>query len=136
MPTTPNNAAFLSAIQGMTVSGVDRHYDAPPESVDISAGECAFPLMPESNQGELLSSCVNMSKTRSIGYVIIIEAVGQGTNAQNYAKIAALMDNLETALDALTVSNFVDYGIGSTADYLIGGSAYWALVAQITMRSA
>jgi len=119
----------------MTITGVDRHYDEPPASVDISSGECAFPLMMEATQGELVSTCLDMSKTRSIGYVIVIDAAGQGTQAQNYAKFAALMDNLETAIEALTIANFIDYEITTTGDYPIGGSNYWAIVATLTARS-
>lgn len=134
MPSQPNNAAFLAAIQAMTVTGVDRHYDFPPASVDLSAGECAFPTMPGADQGELVSTCINMSKSRGVGYVIIIDATGQGTPEQNYAKIASLMDNLETALDGLTVANFIDYTISTTGNYPIGDSDYWAIVADITVR--
>lgn len=138
MPALTNYANFLAAFQAMTVTGVDRHYDEPPASVDISAGECAFPLMPSGDRGEHVFSCVHSAKSRSIGYVIIVEAAGQGTQAQNYAKLAALMDNLETALDALTPGtfNFLDYTISTTGNYLVGDSAYWAIIAEIIVRSA
>jgi len=136
MPTLVSNAAFLAAIQAMTVTGVDRHYDFPPGSVDLSKGYAAFPLMPSSVMGERVSTCINQSKTRSIGYVVIVEATGQGTQEQNYDKLAAAMDNLEAALDALTPAtiNFLDYEMTTTGDYLIGSSAYWAVVATITAR--
>jgi len=136
MPSMPSNANFLAAIQAMTVTGVDRHYDEPPASVDISAGECAFPTMPDAARGEQVSTCVYQSMTRSIGYVIIVEATGQGTQPQNYAKLAALMDNLETALNALAPGtvNFIEYEISTTGNYPVGGSEYWAIVATITAR--
>jgi len=136
MPTLPNNASFLSAIQAMTVANVSRHYDYPPASVDIAGANnnCAFPLMHESARGEQVSTCVNQSKTRSIGYVVIVEATGQGTQAQNYAKLAAAMDNLETALDGLAPDtvNFITYDITTTGNYPVGDSEYWAVVATIT----
>lgn len=141
MPTLTNNAAFLAAFQAMTVTGVTRHYDEPPASIDIATGPCAFPTMPSGDRGEMITSCVDTSKTRNIGYVIIVEAGGQGTQAQNYGKLAALMDNLETALDALTGTpaktfNFLDYAITTTGNYPIGDSDYWAIVAQISVRAA
>ena len=135
MPSLPSNADFLSLIQAMTISGVERHYDYPPESIDIADGECAFPLLPSAEQGELVSTCIDQSKARAIDYVIIVDAAGQGTNAQNYAKLAALMDALEDALDALAV-NFVQYSITTTGNYTIGGADYWAIVASITASEA
>jgi len=132
------NATFIAAIQAMTVTGVTRHYDEPPASIDIASGPCAFPLMPSADRGEMITSCVNMSKTRTIGYVIVIDATGQGTQAQNYGKLAALMDNLETALDALTPTtfNFVEYEITTSGNYPVGGSDYWAIIASIVERDA
>lgn len=135
MPSMWTNAEFIAAIQAMTVTGVDRHYDEPPASIDISDGECAFPLMPSTEQGDYVSTCINMSKARSVGYVIVVDGTGQGTQAQNYGKLAALMDNLETALDGLN-QNFIQYSITTTGDYLIGDSAYWAIVADITVTES
>jgi len=132
------HATFIAAIQGMTVTGVTVHYDQPPASVDIASGPCAFPTMPSGDRGEMITSCVDMSKMRNIGYVIIVEAGGQGTQAQNYGKLAALMDALETALDALTPTtfNFIEYSITTSGNYSIGGSDYWAIIANITERDA
>jgi len=136
MPVTPTNAAFLAAIQAMTVTGVDRYYDEPPASMDISDGEAAFPVMMASGLPSYVSTCASLGKTRSIGFVIVVEATGQGTQAQNYAKLAGLMDALETALDALTIANYIEYTITTTGNYNIGDSAYLAVVAEISARSA
>lgn len=138
MPTLPTNAAWVAAFQAMTVSGVSRHYDEPPASIDLSNGYAAFPLMPGSERGEQVSTCDDHGKTRSMGYVVIIEAAGQGTQSQNYGKLAAAMDNLETALDALdgVTANFVEYDITTTGNYPVGDSDYWAVIATITGREA
>ena len=136
MPTLPSNTSFLTTMKALTVTGVDRYYDEPPASIDISAGEAAFLTMPDSSRGEQISTCINQSKTRSIGFVIIVDAAGQGTQAQNYGKLAALMDSLETSLDALAPGtvNFIEYEIGTTGNYSLGGSDYWAIIATITAR--
>lgn len=134
MTAFPTNAAFLAAIQAMTVSGVSRHYDEPPASVDLSDGYAAFPLMPDSARGEQFSTCINNSRTRAITFVVLVEATGQATQAENYGKIAAVMDNLETALDALTIANFIEYDITTSGNYPLGGQEYWAVIATITAR--
>ena len=136
MTTFPSNATFIAAIQDMTVTGVGRHYDEPPQAVDLSDGYAAFPTLADSARSEQFSTCVNNSKSRSIGYVVIVEATGQDTAKSNYGKIAAVMDNLETALDALAPGtfNFIEYEITTTGNYPIGGQEYWAVVASITAR--
>jgi hypothetical protein len=132
------NAAFLASIQAMTVSGVSRHYDEPPASIDIATGPAAFPTMPDSGRGAMVTTCVDMSKVRNIGFVILVDATGQGTQSQNYGKLAALMDALETSLDGLTPGtfNFIEYSITTTGNYSLGGSEYWAIIASITERDA
>jgi hypothetical protein len=132
------NAAFLASIQAMTVSGVSRHYDEPPASIDIAAGPAAFPTMMDAGRGEMVTTCVDMSKVRNIGFVILVDATGQGTQSQNYGKLAALMDALETSLDGLTPGtfNFIEYSITTTGNYSLGGSEYWAIIASITERDA
>ena len=132
------NAVFIAAMQAMTVSGVSRHYDEPPASIDIADGPAAFPAMPTSERGEMITSCVDSSKQRNMFYVIIIEGTAQGTQSQNYGKLPALMDALETSLDALTPStfDFLDYATTTEGNYPIGDSEYWAIIATVTMRDA
>jgi hypothetical protein len=133
-------AAFVSAMQGMTVTGVKRHYNEPPASIDISDGPAAFPLLPSGEKGEYITSCIASAKSKTMQYVIIIEAVGQRTQGEKYGQVAALLDSLETALDALQVSDggtlaaFVEYTLESTADFPIGDSTFWAIVANVSIR--
>lgn len=130
------NAAFLAAIQAISVTGVAHHYDYPPLSLNTGDLPAAFPLMPSGAMGEWITSCIATNKTRAIAFVVCVEPVGQDLQPMNYAKLAALMDNLETALDALTVSNFIEYEISTTAEFDVAGINYWAIVANISSREA
>jgi len=133
------NAAFLAAIQALIVSGVTTHFDEPPRALSTAQLPAAFPLMPSGAMGEKVLSCWSQNKTRSIGFVIAIEAVGQGTQPQNYARLAALMDNLETALDGLeksqggTLANFIEYDIAAEI-FEVAGNDYWSVVATVSAR--
>ena len=133
------NAAFLAAIQAMTVTGVTRHYDQPPLSLNTADLPAAFPLMPGGALGGRTVTCIAKDKARSIDFVVCLEAVGQGTQTQNYGLLAAAMDNLETALDALgvpgggSVANFIEYDIEAQI-FAVAEQAYWAIVAQVTAR--
>lgn len=133
------NAAFLSAIQGLSISGVTRHYDEPPASIHTADLPAAFPLLPGGGLGEKQVTCFNQNKTRSIDFIIAIEPVGQGTQAANYARLAALMDALESVVDDLeksqggSLATFIEYTIES-AIVTIGGTDFWAIRAAITAR--
>jgi hypothetical protein len=133
------NAAFLTAVQGLTVTGVTRHYDEPPRQIHTAELPVAFPMMPAGGLGEKLLSCFDTNKTRRIQFVVCLEAVGQGTQPQNYGLLAAAMDNLETALDGLeksqggTLANFIEYEI-SAEIFEVAGNTYWAIVADLSAR--
>lgn len=131
------NAAFLAAIQALSVTGVTRHYDEPPANIHTADLPAFFPLMPGGALGERIVSCYASNKQRTIQAAIVIEPAGQGTQAQNYGRLAALMDNLETALAGMeksqggSLANFVDYDI--SAEILpVAGVEHWAIVATVT----
>lgn len=128
------NAAFIAAIQAMTVTGVTKHYDEPPAS--IGALPAAFPGMPGGGRPELIVSCVNNNKRRNIQYIIVVEATGQSRQKEKFGQLAALMDNLETALDALSVGSFIEYDLTTTGNFPIGEAEYWAIIADITVEDA
>lgn len=137
MPTLPTNAAFLAAIQGMTVTGVTRHYDEPPKALSTADLPAAFPLWPGATLNDMVTTCINDGKTRSIGFVICVEASGQGTHAQNYDQFAALMDNLEAAMHTALndTANFYTYEMSTVPGYAVGENTYWAIAALITITS-
>lgn len=129
------NAEFIATMQALTVTGVSKHYDEPPASVDLSNGYAAFPLMPNGTRENLFSSCVNQAKTRRMFYVIVLFPTGQSTQAAKYSVLGTVMDNLETALDGLTY-NFVKYSLETTGNYPLGTSQYWAVVADVQVSEA
>jgi hypothetical protein len=136
MTNQPTYANFITAIQGMTVTGVNKHFKQPPTSIVAADLPVAFPLMPSGSLAERLVSCRDNNKIRSIGYVICIEAVGLDIQSIKYSKIGGLLDALETALDGLTIANFIDYSLTAVGGYEVAGNTYWAIMAEITARSA
>ena len=132
---TTTNAAFVTAVQAWSVTGVTRHFDEPPQSLKTADLPAAWPMLPSGEMGGYVTTCDDgKSKTRNINFIIAIEPAGQGTNATNYAQIAGLMDALETVLDA--DSTFVyplEYTITS-GPVLVAGNTYWAITASINGR--
>ena len=134
MPALPTNAAFRDALQAMTVTGVTTHYDYPPESLgELPAAFCSLPT---AGLGDYIVSCVNENRTRTMLYVICLEAGAQDKNEQNYELLAPAIDNLETALETTlaTLANFYGYEI-TAGEVVVAGIAYWGITATITIRS-
>lgn len=136
MPTLPTNAAFKAALEAMTVTGVTVHKGFPPLSVSTSDLPLAYISMQSAGLGEYVLSCTNEDKTRTMLYVILLEAVGQSAQETNYDLIAPIMDNLESALDSAlgTLANFHTYDIESGIVNVAGGD-FWAVTATVSIRS-
>jgi len=132
------NIEWVALLQAMTVSGVSKYYDYPPESVDLSGGPAAFPALLTTTRGEPIGTCPDMSKTREADYCVIIAPVAQGNNESNYAMVPWLLEALEIALDNLVpeLEGVITYTIRLSGNYDIGGVAHWALIASVTWRAA
>ena len=136
MPDLPTNAAFKTALENMTVTGVAIHKGYPPEAISSGDLPMAFLELPSATLGDYALSCITNDKTRTMRYVVCLEAVGQSTQEDNYDRIATMMDNLETALDtALTsLANFYTYDMVA-GKFIVAGNEYWAIITMVSVRS-
>lgn len=121
---------FVQAIQSLTVAGVARHYEEPPESLSTADLPASFPMMPRGGRERAVTTCTANDKTRSIDFIVVIEAIGQGTQASRYDQIAALADATEAAIDAADLGIFPTYTINTGIVDVAGGS-YLAITAAI-----
>jgi hypothetical protein len=128
------NSTWYTAFAALSVSGVKRHYDEPPQAISTADLPALYIQAPGGSMPGWTVSCRASNKTRSITVVILVEPVGQGTNKQTFAASPALADALETALDALTVTNFIEYDLTIGAGVEIAGIVYWAIVATVRGR--
>ena len=126
-------AAFVSALHGITVTGVSRKFDHTPQAVQTADLPAQYLRLPGGGiNSETLTTCAGDGKTRTIELVIIGEPVGQGDVDTNFGAVVTLMDNLETALDALgdtmPMTTYAIRGEGMQ----VGDALHWGLVATIT----
>lgn len=137
MPTLPSNTTFRNTMQALSVTGVTTHLDYPPPSIQPGDLPVAFCMPPTAGIGAFEVTCVNENKSRSMDYVVCLEAVALDNAEQNYDLIAPAMDNLEAALDAAlgpTYANFYEYSM-ATGTQVVGGVSYWAIIATVSIRS-
>lgn len=115
----------------LTVTGVVRYYDAPPESADMSDGPIAYPWLFTFDNGDFQFSCSQLNEVFTMTYEVVTNAVAQSDLETNYDEVITMADNLRTALDAMTIKNFISYTL-SIINRPIAGTTYWAIRADVT----
>lgn len=135
---TQTVAAFYTALNSLSVTGVTRRYAYEPNGISTADMPAQWVRLPGNGLGidSAYASASNAtSKERSAELVIAVEAIGQETPGAATTALVAMADNLETALDGwdATRPGYVNYSIdaGSVA---VGGVAYWSLIATVTTR--
>ncbi len=125
------NAQWLAGIQAMSVTGVTKTYSYPPTSLNTADLPAAWPHQFDMGLNNIISSCSDLNKARTCNYFIALEPTPQSTQSANYEAMIAMVDNLETAIQALTVMEFVTFTIRSVI-VTVAGNEYWGLEAVLT----
>src|SRR3990172_10499159 len=92
-------AAFVDSLRDTVVTGITRRYEEPPASVTTADLPASWPMLPIGNEPMLTGGGTAGGWAELIcDLVIAVEPLAQGTQAQNYALMITIMDNLSTAL--------------------------------------
>lgn len=124
--------AWIAALQAMMITGVTRHYDYPPAS--LSTADLPALLMLNfgvSANPSTLVTC-EVQKQRTCTILIAIAPVAQGLQSTHYETYKTLSDATETAIDALTVCDFISYTMRTTTQEEIASIGYWGIIIQIS----
>lgn len=129
-------SAFVTAVSGLSVTGIKRQYDHVPNQVTTADLPASFVRLPSGGINyETLSTCSTSGNTRTCDLVVLVEAAGQGNPSPNYDATIAAIDNLESALrtaaEDATIMPFLEFAITSGA-VGVGGSNYWGITATVT----
>ena len=130
------NAEWLDAVQALSPTGITRVYAQRPDSLTTADLPAAWPMLPVVDRGEPITTCVDLSKVRTLGYMVAHNPIGQDIPAENLEALATLVDNLETAFDAIDEMEFIEYRIETTAEIEVAGVNYYGLSCELTGRNA
>jgi len=125
------NAAWLAAIQALAVTGVNKRFTFPPTSLNTAELPASWPQPFGVDKNSIIISCDDLNKSRTCTYYVAIEPVPQNTQTANYEAMITMVDNMETAFDAMSVMEYVMYTIRSII-VTVAGIDYWALEATLT----
>jgi len=127
---------MVDTLEALTVTGVTRKYtDGPPQALNTADLPSQWVEVPAGDQSPIAVGTGSNLSEMSCDLVIAYEAAGQGQDAAtNFSGLVDLMDNLVTALRALSLgivrpSWSIRQGIIARA-----GGDYWGIVTTVTTR--
>ena len=126
-------AQFVSALAAMNVTGVKRRYDAPPRQISTADLPASYPRLPSGQEGPLTAQGQGGWPHFSAEYVILVEPVGQGQQAVNFASAVALIDNLSAAFRTAALAKGKNtWTIRQAAVAFSETTAFWAIIATVS----
>jgi hypothetical protein len=125
-------AAFITALSGLSITGVTRMFAYPPETVANADLPIAYVRLPElTNEAITLSSQPRIDNVQG-ELVVLVRADGLSMNTDNFSAMVTLIDNVNAALKtAAAASNRIDRWTIRQETAIVGESGFWALVATV-----
>ena len=128
-------AAFITALSGLSITGVTRMYTYPPETVNNADMPSAYVRLPElSNERTTmgLSGDPETIDTVQAELVLLVRSINVSDNADNFSTEVSLIDNVNAALkNAISASAPIDRWTIRQETATVGESGYWAIVATV-----
>lgn len=123
-------SAFVTALQGMSVTGVERNYSAPPASVaDLPA---MWVQMPTIEEGQMTFGKGGGWPLLKAQIVVAVKPTAQGTQDENWTDVLSMCDALRTALiNARPALGPVRWQPIRPGVVTVAGLDYWAAIAEV-----
>jgi len=126
--------SFVDALEALVVTGVvRRHTSGPPSGAPGTADTPAqYVRYPSSEESGMVFGGQGVWPMLRAELVLLVEAIGQNTQARNFDLTVDMMDNLATALrgaSCITKSK-LRWSVRIATD-LVAGTAYWAVIATV-----
>lgn len=124
-------AAFVSAVAGLTITGVTRKYTEPPGVVGDADMPVSYPRIRAMNNETVTIGGTSGLDRGAVDLVVVVQREEVNTNAANFAATVALVDAINTAMKAAIESIGIDRWEIREEDVTIGQSDCWALVVTV-----
>ncbi len=133
MPTSYTD--FVSAVAGLSVSGVKRAFTHIPNQLNTTDLPASFVRLPDGQEAPITADGQGGWPTLTVELVVAVEARGQDNNRRNYAKTLTLMDAVSAALRGVENGQIgkgkIRWSVRAGLDVL-GETEYWLVVARVS----
>jgi hypothetical protein len=125
-------AQFIDAIQALTVAGVNRKYEEPPNKFNNADLPCSFVWFPQGDNKPLTFGGGREFSQRTVDFIVVYAETGI-TADMPFTATVAMMGAVETALFNLSVGySKPTWEIVSRLFEETTERRYWAVVATIS----
>lgn len=124
-------AAFVAALAALDIDGVTTAYTTEIDYGDTVDLPISFPRLPSGGTNEeTMTTCIDDGRLRIGELVVLVQAVGQGTTAENFTATLTMIDSVETAVKSFAPGTaFFEWELTAGLDAVPG---YWAVVLTVT----
>jgi hypothetical protein len=129
-------AAFVDGVASLTITGVKRRYDAPPDRLTTADLPASFPHIPDdaAQEAPLTADGQGGWPRMAVELVVVIEPTRQRTQAANFAATLAMMDAVAAALRGAAKGSIskgpLSWSIRGGIE-TVGETEYWCVVARV-----
>lgn len=123
---------FLTTLRGLTVAGVKRKFNGPPNQLSTADLPAQYPRLPDyQNNTQTMSGGMGLA-TLKAEIAVVIEAVGQNYNyLANFDAAVAMLDAMQDALSGITITAGLNSWTLRQEITEFGATPYWVLVAAV-----
>ena len=133
--TITSYATYTAGLAALSVTGVTKKFTEPPGSIGTADLPAMWPGLPRGEEPAMTFQTSGGWPTLTCELIIAVEAVNQGTQAQNYALVVSILDNLSTALRTANLGRYLlTWTVNANATVEVSGTSYWAIVCTIAGR--
>lgn len=124
-------AGYVADLATLSVTGVSRVYDHPPERINTADLPSLYVRLPAGENQSVTLTALRGLRQATCEVIIAVEPVRQNQNEPNFATCIGLLDALEDAL----ADNALEWGVDQwtmrvEVDF-VGDTAYWLIVASV-----
>jgi len=128
---TATYTQFVDAVQALSVTGVSRKYEEPPQKFNTADLPCSFVWFPSGDNAPLMFEGGRQFRQRSLDLIVVYASTALTADAPFTATIT-MMDNVETALSSLSVGQSKpNWSIRSQLYLESADRRFWAVIATI-----
>lgn len=124
-------------LAAVSVTGVNRAFTYPPETLNTADLPASF-VMPPSSDYLPITTCSTEDDTITMRFVVAIQPFTQDAQSVNYTQLLTIADNLNAALKTsrATIGARVTWSISPQVELpiVVSGVNYWGVTATVTAQ--